>query len=127
MGDDLKLELVEIDLVSISAYRTAEEWDEEGKTELARQTNISVLEIRENLARVRLGEKVFFKPSGPFRIELELEGKFRVEGTPEREKVEARVEGAMYPLFAQASLIVSFISDRILGAPVIIPPYREES
>jgi len=127
VGSDLKFVLEEMELVQVNAYRTAEEWSQETKLEMARQTDVNVLDVRDNTVRVRLSEKVFFKPSGPFKIDLELEGKFRVHGTvPEPEEIEAKIEGVLYPLFAQASLIVSFISEKILGAPVIIPPLREE-
>ncbi|MEW6448693.1 MAG: hypothetical protein AB1426_11540 [Bacillota bacterium] len=126
MKESLKFELLDIDLVSINAYRTKEEAEEGAKVEMARQTDINVLEIRGDIVKVGLSEKIFFKPAGPFKIDLELEGKFRVDGTPDADKVSAQIEGAMYPLFAKASHIVSFVSNEMWGTPLIIPPFREE-
>jgi hypothetical protein len=130
MKKALKLELLGMDLASLNFFRTKEKPEKRIMVEVARQTDINILEIQGNTVKVCLSEKIFFKPTGPFKIDLELEGRFQIEGMEgeinANEISSEEIENAARPLFAKASHIIGFISDQILGVPLIIPPFKED-
>lgn len=127
MKNLLKFELVEMDLMSLNAFKTLEEPKAEAaRLELKRETSIDILEVQENHVKVRLKEGIFFKPRGPFKMDVEIQGKFRAEGLVNPEKVSPELEEAMYPMFAKASMLLALVTNEMLGTPLVIAPFREE-
>jgi len=127
MKDPFKCELVEIDLVSLNAFKTDEDLEiEEIPLEVKRETDIDILDIRNDQIKVRLKEEIFFKPRSPIKVNLEVHGKFRVDGPVEQEKILSQIEKSMYPMFAKASMVAAFVTNEMLGSPLILPPFREK-
>lgn len=119
------LRLVSSHLVSISARRSVEVPREVAEIQLARKSSIIVLERDGEDVRARFSMKVFFRPFGPFELDLEIDGRFRSLGDMPRD-IEKALENAAQPLYANASHIAAFISDRIIGVPFIVPPFKEK-
>lgn len=128
MAKPLDCLLIDYELVSINAFRTTDVSDSQGKADLTRQTDVTVLEVQDGIAKVSLSEKLFFKPAGPFRLDLQLEGRFKLDGDIlDPKEVEVRIGPALYPLFAEASLIIGTVTKGMIGTPVLIAPFRSDT
>lgn len=125
MVEPLKCYLLDYELISINAFQTRDVPDGLKKSELSRQTDVTILDVSDGIVKVGVNEKLFFKPAGPFKLDLELEGRFRLEeDISDPKEIENRIESALYPLFAEASLIVGSITKGMIGTPVLIAPFR---
>lgn len=126
--DENTLHLITSHLVSLSARKSLEKPPEETEVGLARRSVISVLKQDKDRIRARFSVKVFFKPYGPFEIDLEMDAIFRVDGvTPKETVLEEALEAAATSLYARASHIVAFISDQMITFPFIMPPFKESA
>lgn len=114
-----------IQLVSLNARTTPVAGETDAST-LAWKSDISIRERKSGTVRVRLSKKVYFKPSGPVEIDLEMDAECQTPDGLSEDELKAAIEASGYPLYAKASHIVAFVTEQMTGVPLVIPPFGDE-
>jgi len=94
---------------------------------MSRKSEITVLKQDKEKVRARFSYKVLFKPFGPFEIDLEMDATFLVNGQIPTEALAKELENASTALYADASLAIAFVSDKMVGFPFIMAPFKEHT
>lgn len=115
------INLINIELTSLNAQQLSREDSKE--LELAIQNGVDVLSVSDGQLKLKVYEKMYFKPEGPFKLDLEIVGTFETQGTPIPEE---ELNEIAKPLFAYGSGIISYITEKFLGVPIIVPPEKIE-
>lgn len=93
---------------------------------LTRNNFLDIHEINENILKVKLSEKLFFKPDGPFKLDLDVIGTYEIEESTLKEEIEKDLEDLAQPLFSYATLIIAAITEKLASLPIIVPPIKSE-
>lgn len=124
LGKDLDATLAQLRLVSIDAHQLPFERADE--TALVRRNSVEVLALVEGAFVLKLEERVSFKPHGPFKLDLEVLGTFVTNGQPTVEDIESNKVDLAYPLLCYSAGLISIISEKFLGVPIVIVPRLED-
>lgn len=120
-GSSSGFSITSIRLVSLNA-RGSSATAKRGTATVARQTSYSVLEANKDGAVVLFAQRIYLKPAGPLQLDLEFHVFCSVpEGLSDADIVRLVREHA-YPIYAEVTLIVGIISERMLGTPLLVPP-----
>lgn len=112
--------LVNIELYSINGQQLPFELNKE--LNLNRQNTLDLIEATQNVLKIKLSEHLFFKPEGPFKLDLEVIGTYESESVIEPEEID--LETLARPLFSYASLVIGQVTERFGSIPVIVPPRK---
>ncbi len=122
MSKDIKIRNVK--LTSLKLETTEEV---EGLFHLKRNTNFEIVDIKDKEFEAKVSEDLSFEPEGPFRLYLEVTGYFTSSVQYTKEELEKRKEEISAPMLSTSSLIVAFITEKVVfGPPLILPPFIEE-
>jgi len=120
--DKYNISLANIELYSINGQQL--QTDTIKSNELIRNNSIDIHDINGNIIKLRLTEKLFFKPEGPFKLDLDIIGTYEAQMKIQKEDIENDLEDLGVPLLAYSSLIVALITERFVTLPLILPPIR---
>ena len=91
-----------------------------------RTTNVQIINIKEKF-EAKVSEHLSFEPEGPFRLSMELTGSFSTTSSFSQEELEMKKEEISIPILSVSSLIIAFITRKVLsGPPLIVPPFIDE-
>lgn len=116
------ISLANIELYSINGQQL--QADTIKSNELIRNNSIDIHDIDGNTIKLKLTEKLFFKPEGPFKLDLDILGTYESQMKIQKEDIENDLEDLAYPLLAYSSLIVALITERFVTLPIILPPIK---
>jgi len=92
-----------------------------------RTTNVQIINIKEKKFEAKVSEHLSFEPEGPFRLSMELTGSFSTTSSFSQEELEMKKEEISIPILSVSSLIIAFITEKVLsGPPLIVPPFIDE-
>jgi len=122
---ELNMQLTNIELYSINGQQL--QCDMEKRAfELTRNNSLDIHEINQNTLKVRLSEKLFFKPDGPFKLDLDVIGTYEIKDGTSKEDIEKNLEDLAQPLLSYAALIIASITERLASLPIIVPPRKSK-
>lgn len=119
------ISLANIELYSINGQQL--QADTIKSNELIRNNSIDIHDIDGNTIKLKLTEKLFFKPEGPFKLDLDILGTYESQMKIQKEDIENDLEDLAYPLLAYSSLIVALITERFVTLPIILPPIKSNA
>ncbi|NPV81725.1 MAG: hypothetical protein HPY52_15940 [Firmicutes bacterium] len=117
-GDEIRLASLEV--TSLNAQQLS--CDQTTDAELVRENAISVLETSDRIVKLRLTERLFFRPEGPFKLDLDVTGTYVYPRPVKEEDIQPQSENLSAPLLAYSSFIISFITQQFGGVPIVLPP-----
>ncbi|MDD4665527.1 MAG: hypothetical protein PHC81_03135 [Clostridia bacterium] len=91
---------------------------------LSRSNSLDIFEINDKMLKIKLSEKLFFKPEGPFRLDFDIIGTFDLSKPILEEEIKNKLEELSDPLFSYASMIIALITERFTNLPIILPPSK---
>lgn len=92
---------------------------------LMRKNAVELMEFGEREFKIRLVERLFFQPDGPFKLDVEVVGTFR-RGDLTEEQVHEAIEQFATPVRMYSSFILTFVTERFGAMPIIFPPIKED-
>jgi len=122
------LKSVSLSFVQLQSLNVQKSGDRKyDRVEVARRYSLDVLSISERGLRIGLDLKVFCKPDGPFKLDMEVVGVYRFTEKHDFDTndVTRHIDTLAEPLFARASLIAAFLTEEMIGIPVIFPPFGD--
>ncbi|KGP76306.1 hypothetical protein JT05_05510 [Desulfosporosinus sp. Tol-M] len=122
---DSKLTLINVQLQSINGQLLSSDISEDF-VKFNRQNNVTLLEIKDKEIRIKLSERLFFSPEGPFRLDLEILGAYKYKGKLIESDILKEIDEIAHPLYSYASLVIAFITERFVTLPMIMAPYKAE-
>jgi len=122
--NNIKFKIKNIIIDSIEAKRT--EFTEHGR-ELKRETSLSIMSMDKKTVVIQISEKFYFIPEGPFYLNMDVIEKVIFNESIQKEEVEKNLKSISEPALPVISLVVAFLTEKILsGPPIIIPPFLDE-
>ncbi len=123
-----KVRLTSVRLNSVNAMRGSSSG--ESRFKITRKCSLDLSEVTDRGFTIRLDIKVYCKPEGPMRLDLELLGHYayRDANAPKMETAEIKphLKALSEPLFSHASLVIAFLSEKMVNTPVVFPPFDAE-
>lgn len=120
------LENKEIILKKIEAENlTNISFDITNNTEFITDYKYNVTEVRNNVAMIELIANIGFTPKAIFDIKIELIGKFEFKEAIDEKVVRDNIKELVNFIAQEVSFITSFITDRMLKQPYVLPPVVE--
>ncbi len=116
------IRLSDIELYSVNGQQLPHEPAKE--LSLFRQNNLDLIEVNNTTMKIKLSERLFFKPEGPFKLDIEVIGTYESSETIDEEKISDSIESLAQPLLSYAGLIIAFITEKLATLPVIVPPRK---
>lgn len=115
----LRIELYSINGQQLSCDRSGQLF------KLTRKNTVELMEFGEQEFKIRLVERIFFQPEGPFKLDVEVVGTFR-RGELTEEQVTEAIEQFATPIRMYSSFILTFVTERFGAMPIIFPPIKED-
>lgn len=120
-----RLTLTNIQLQSINGQLLSAELPKD-IVKFHRQNSVTLLEIKEKEVKIKLSERLYFTPEGPFRLDIEVLGNYQFKGKLAESDVVKEIEEIAHPLYSYASLVIGFITERFVTLPMIMAPYKAQ-
>lgn len=119
-----KLGLMDIELKKITAEKLDVQNDE-GTIKSKKDVNYKIVGIDEKEVSIYLNVKVEFEPVSPFIVNSEFLLQYKIIEPVTEDEVTDSIEDLLYPCGNIVSLLVGFLSERMVGMPFVIPPVIE--
>ncbi len=119
----LTISLANIELYSINGQQLQYDISKH-PFELIRNNSLDVHELSEHTLKIRLSEKLFFKPEGPFKLDIDVIGTYEGKIKVSKEDIENNLEELAQPLLSYAALIIATITEKLASLPIIVPPRK---
>lgn len=123
--DENSIFVSNIELYSVNAQKLPIEHLQES-SKLTRQNTIDVIEIKNNTMKIRLAEKMYFKPEGPFKLDIEVIGTYESTSDIDKEISKDTLEKLAGPLLSYASFVIAFLTEKLTVIPIIVPPFKTD-
>ncbi|NLW56321.1 MAG: hypothetical protein GX050_06880 [Firmicutes bacterium] len=121
----IKGSLVNIELYSINGQQLKYDTTS-NELSLERSNYLDLYEIRGNIVKVRLSEKLFFKPEGLFKLDFEVIGTFEFNKEVKKEEIQEQLDSLATPLLSYSSMIIALMTERFTNVPFILPPEKAD-
>jgi hypothetical protein len=122
---EFNISLSNIELYSINGQQLKCDLTK-GPFQLTRNNFLDIHGLEGNLLKIKLSEKLFFKPEGPFKLDLDIIGTYEIDENTLKEDIEKVLEDLAQPLFSYASLIIAIMTEKFASLPIIVPPVKSE-
>lgn len=123
-GEDIweRIQLDDVELKKIK-FETADDPVKGSSRELVVSNKLNIKELSEERLVIENDVELSFKPKGLFELSLALEATYKLtEKEESKEFINRHLKEIGYPLLSKASLIVAFITEKVLDVPIILPP-----
>lgn len=121
----IKGSLVNIELYSINGQQLKYDITL-NELSLERSNCLDLYEIRGKNVKVRLSEKLFFKPEGLFKLDFEVIGTFEFNKEVKKEEIQEQLDSLATPLFSYSSMIIALMTERFTNVPLILQPEKTD-
>ncbi len=123
---EISLFFNKVRLLSVSCERKLEFADDK---KLIRNNRIESVSLKDGKLRISVVDEVGFEPEGPFYIEAKAFADYHTEGelppVNELKENDKMMEDLSNPAFSLTSLVIGFLTDKLIGRPLIVPPFLE--
>lgn len=116
---DSKLSLLDIELRKINAEKYL---GENKPAKLVREYSYKIESMVEKEVIILLSLHLSFEPKSLFNLDAQIAARYKIKEPIEENEVNENIEQLTTPCGPLFSLISSFLSEKIIGSPVILPP-----